>query len=411
MVELATAWVRAETTARTSYGRLLALLAAQGGDIATAEDALAEAFEQALRRWPHAGVPDNPEAWLLTVARNRRRDRYRSAAHRTGVPLEEAAHLAVGDDADPDSIPDHRLALLFVCAHPAVEATVRTPLMLQTVLGVPAQDIAEAFAVPATTMRQRLVRAKRRLRDAGIPFALPDRDAMPGRLAGVLEAVYGAYTIDWQGVAGPAERGHLAGEALHLARILAGLLPDEPEALGLAALVCLSAARGAARTGPDGGFLAPDEQDTADWDGGLIEEGERLLRSAYRLGRPGRFQLEAAIQSVHCARRVTGRTDWPALRTLHQALLSSAPTLGATVSLAAVLARTDGPAAGLALLDTLTGPAAQRFQPAWATRAHLLALTGDHTAARSAFTQAIALTTHPAPRRHLLALRDRLPCP
>jgi RNA polymerase sigma-70 factor (ECF subfamily) len=408
VVAVTTAWVRAEATARTCYGRLLALLAVRGGDLVAAEDALADAFEQALRRWPETGVPDNPQAWLLTVARNRQRDRYRSAAHRTSVELDEAAHPHTVDDIDPDAIPDHRLALLFVCAHPAIEATIRTPLMLQTVLGVASQDIARAYAVPAPTMLQRLVRAKRRIGDAGIAFSIPDRSAMPGRLAAVLEAVYGAYAIDWQGIAAPAAREHLSGEALHLAETLAELLPDEPEVLGLAALICLSSARTRARTAPDGTFLALADQDVTGWNTALIDRGERYLRGAHRLRRTGRFQLEAAIQSAHCARRLAGHTDWAALRTLHEALLSVAPTLGVTVSLAAVLARTDGPDAGLALLDTLTGPAAQRFQPAWATRAHLLARTGDLDAAREAFDRAISLTTEAVLRQHLVTVRQQL---
>ncbi|WP_041833634.1 RNA polymerase sigma factor [Actinoplanes sp. N902-109] len=397
---------RAEAAARTGYGRLLALLAARSGDIAGAEDALSEAFEQALIHWPRGGVPEHPEAWLLTVARNRQRDRYRSAAHRTSVALEQAAELHAAPDADPVEIPDQRLALMFVCAHPAIGATIRTPLMLQTVLGVTAKDIARAFAVPAATMLQRLVRAKQRIRDAGIPFVIPDRSAMPARLTAVLEAVYAAYAIDWHGIAAATERRLLAAEALFLAETLATLLPAEPETLGLAALICLSSARSAAQG--TGEFVALGDQDPAAWDGGLIERGERYLHRAHRHGRIGRFQLEAAIQSVHCARRSTGSTDWAALRVLHQGLLEVAPTLGAAVSLAAVLEHTDGPGAGLALLDTLDGAAARRFQPAWATRAHLLAAAGRADAAREAYTKAISLTTDRAVRDHLTAARQRL---
>jgi RNA polymerase sigma-70 factor (ECF subfamily) len=277
----------AERAARTSYGRLVAVLAAPTRDIALAEDALADAFEQALRTWPEAGVPDNPDAWLLTVARNRQRDVWKSAAHRTAAVLDDAAAASSSHDQDPamldlDAIPDKRLELLFVCAHPAIEPTARTPLMLQTVLGVEASQIARAFALPPAAMAQRLVRAKRRIRDAGIPFAVPMRDDMPARLEAVLEAIYGAYAIDWQGVSGETVRESLAGEALYLAVTLAALLEGsagEPEARGLAALISHSMARASARA-PDGEFVALDEQDTSLWDAGLISQGEALMSRA-----------------------------------------------------------------------------------------------------------------------------------
>jgi RNA polymerase sigma-70 factor (ECF subfamily) len=321
---------------------------------------------------------------VLTVARNRLRDHWKSHAYRMTDSLPKISNEV--DEFDTDAIPDRRLELMLVCAHPAIAANCRTPLMLQTVLGVDAAAIAEAFAMPAATMAQRLVRAKRRIRDARIPFVLPGRADLDERLPAVLEAVYGAYAIGWQ-TAGAAIES-LSAEALHLALVLAALLPDEPEALGLAALVCLSESRRAARRTGDGAFVPLDDQDTQLWDPALIARGEALLHRAHGFGRPGRYQYEAAIQSAHCNRPV----DWLALRTLHRALLRIAPSLGAAVALAAIDAEIDGPKAGLATLDAITDPALQRFQPAWTTRAHLLARAQRFDEARSAYRQAIELT-------------------
>ena len=401
-----TADQQVERVARASYGRLLALLAAPTGDIPLAEDALADAFEQALRNWPDSGLPANPEGWLLTVARNRIRDVFKSAAHRTSTPL-AAVEPAMLDDFDLDAIPDRRLELMFVCAHPAIDAAVRTPLMLQTVLGFDAAQIATAFAMPPSAMAQRLVRAKRRIRDARIPFRVPTRHDLPARLPAVLEAVYGAYAIDWMLVSGETVRESMAGESLYLASTLAELLGDEPEAFGLAALIALSLARADARV-VDGRHVPLDEQDTARWNAALISQGEAWLRRAHALGRIGRFQLEAAIQSVHCARASSGKTDWKTLRKLYEALVSIAPSLGAHVSLAAVIGRLDGPEAGLAHLESLDDPAVRRFQPAWATRAHLLVTAGRLSEAAAAYEKAISLTTDPVLRSFLLEQAERL---
>ena len=394
--------------ARDSYGRLLALLAAATSDLAGAEDALADAFERALRTWPSQGVPGNPDAWLLTVARNRLRDEWKSARVQRAVALDAVPDtLAHIDGVDVDAIPDRRLELMLVCAHPAIDRAMHTPLMLNTVLGFTAEQVGRAFSVPAPTMATRLVRVKKRIKAAGIPFRIPDLADLPARMASVLEAVYGAYVIDW--ATGPQAR-QLPSEALHLAEVLTTLVPGDPEALGLAALIELSAARGPARVDAEGHFVALADQDPALWNQELISRAHEHLRAAHARGQLGRFQLEASIQAVHCARGRDGTTDWPTLLTLHRILQAIAPSLGSGVALAAVTAEVDGPAAGLAVLDALLLEAGQRarlFQPAKATRAHLLDRLGRKEEAVAAYDSAISLTHDTAEREYLEGRRDR----
>lgn len=409
----------AARVARASYGRLVSLLASRGSDLAGAEDALADAFAAALTLWPERGVPDNPLAWLLTVARHRQLDVVRSAATRTRTDLiDDEIEAMFQVEADPDEIPDQRLKLLFVCAHPAIDPAVRAPLMMQTVLGLQAQDIARAFLVPAAAMAQRLVRAKRKIKDARIAFALPGRSDMPERLGAVLEAIYGAYAIGWD-LAGESVTqdalneeptppdADLADEARYLADLLVQLLPEDAEVLGLAACLALSAARRDARVGPDGAYVALDQQDTARWDTRMIAWGERLLQRAHSQGALGRFQLEAAIQSVHVARARTGTTDWASLALLYEGLIRRAPSAGALVARAVAVGHADSPAQGLAAWDRIDPDVRDDFQPAWAARAHLLALSGRRDEALLALDRAMAMTTGARVRAALARRREQ----
>ncbi len=389
--------------ARDSRARLVAFLAARSRDVAAAEDALADAFRAALETWPDDGVPARPEAWLLTAARRRLIDAARRAqVQQDAVPTlravaEEAEEVASSGTA----FPDERLKLLFVCAHPAIDAGARTPLMLQAVLGLDAARIASAFLVRPTTMGQRLSRAKAKIRDAGIGFTLPGPADLPPRLHTVLEAIYAAYGTGWDDVAGadPRRRG-LAAEAIELGRLLLHLMPDEPEGQGLLALMLHCEARRPARRGPAGEYVPLTDQDTALWSRPMIAEADRLLQAAERAGRLGRFQLEAAIQSVHARRAETGRTDWAAVALLYEGLVRLAPTIGGLVGRAAAVAEAQGAQAGLALLQALPQDAVAAYQPYWALAAHLLARLG-WPGADAAFVRAIGLCEDPAARAFL----------
>ncbi|NTF43168.1 RNA polymerase subunit sigma-70 [Rhizobium sp. AC27/96] len=386
----------AEQAARQSYGKLIAFLAARFRDVPAAEDALSDAITAALTTWPGRGIPDNPEAWLLVAARHNllrraRHENVRSAARdRIMIAFDEAEERM---NADHPAFPDERLKLLFVCTHPALDRSAHTPLMLQTVLAVDAATIAKAFLVSPQAMSQRLVRAKLKIRDAHIPFVVPDRSVLPERLESVLSAIYAAYGLGWDGVDGEtSKQGHLADEAIWLGRTLLAILPQEPEAAGLLSLMLYSESRRGARRDADGQYVPLDEQDTALWDAEMIAEADRLLRQAGASGHFGPFQCQAAIQSVHADRRRSGITDWSALAKLYEALVIMKPTVGARVSHAAVTGRVHGPAVGLRHLNEMAERDFNSYQPYWAVRAHLLAEAGDTKGAVAAYRMAIGLS-------------------
>jgi predicted RNA polymerase sigma factor len=394
-----------ERAARDSYGRLVAFLTARSRDVAAAEDALSDAFRAALETWPRTGVPDNPDAWLLTAARRRLIDGLRHATVVAAAAtdllrgVEEAQERANTNAA----IPERRLELLFVCAHPAIHPAARAPLMLQTVLGLEAVRIASAFLVRPTAMGQRLSRAKAKIRAAGIRFTVPDDRAMPERLDAVLSAIYAAYGSGWDDVAGadPRLKG-LAEEAIELGRLLARLMPSQPEVLGLLALMLHCEARRHARRASRGAYAPLAQQDVSLWAVELIDEAEACLQRAACANTPGRFQLEAAIQSVHAQRRVTGKTDWEAIALLYEGLVRIAPTVGALVGRAAAIAEARGPQAAWPLLAAIPAESVATYQPYWACAAHVLRAFGRHTDARSAAERAIGLSNDPAVRDFLV---------
>ncbi len=397
----------AEQVARESYGKLLAFLAARSRDIAGAEDALADAFASALAQWPAEGVPRAPEAWLLAIARRRLVDQARRAQTRSAAEpdLVMAAEAAQGCLDDRSAIPDHRLALMFACAHPAIEVAARTPLILQTVLGFTAARIASAFLAAPAAMGQRLVRAKRKIAEAGIPFRVPDTGDLPERLETVLDAIYAAFAGGWT----PEGEAGLADEAVWLGSLTAWLLP-EPETLGLLALMLHVQARKAARRDAQGRYVPLAEQDPARWDARLIAEAERHLARAAAARRPGRYQLEAAIQSAHAARQLSGRTDWAAVLGLYDQLLALTASPVVAINRTVALAEHAGAAAGLAALDDLAGdPRLADYQPYWAARAELAARAGDRAAADQAYERAIGLAVDPAVRAFLEARRRGCP--
>ena len=405
----------AEAVARRSYGKLVAFLAARTRDVAGAEDALSDAFAAALVDWPSSGIPASPEAWLMAVARrkmidaSRRRRSHEGAAGHLQLMHEELEAAA----ASAMQIPDDRLLLMFACAHPAIDPGIRAPMILQTILGFDAATIASAFLLSPATMGQRLVRAKSKIRQAGIPFRLPERADLHDRLAAVLGAIYAAFSEGWSDPAGTeTRRRNLAEEGIWLGRLVASLLPEEPEALGLLALMLHAEARRGARRNPRGEYVPLADQDPQAWNTPMIEEAEALLFRASQVGDVGRYQLEAAVQSAHVVRRLTGQSDWAAIERLYDALsaIIDSPVVG--INRAIAVAETRGPDAGLLLLDALAADARLAdYQPYWAARAGLLARTGEHAAADQAYERAIGLEADPAVRHFLQQRRAELSGP
>jgi RNA polymerase sigma-70 factor (ECF subfamily) len=376
--------------------------------VASAEDALADALLAALNTWPRNGIPKNPQAWLLTAARNRLLDHTRHRQVREqSVPTLEILANELYEATDPDALPDERLKLLFVCAHPAIDPDMHTPLMLQTVLGLDAMEIGRAFLVSPQAMGQRLVRAKTKIRKAQIAFDIPGADQIPQRLEAVLNAIYAAYGSSWEDAAGRDQRAvGLAEEAIWLARVLRDQMPDEPEVRGLLALLLHCEARRPARRGADGRFVPLSEQDPRAWLSPLVHEAESELAAAAVHARPGRFQIEAAIQSVHAERANTGRTDWAAIATFYDLLTQLAPSIGASVARAAAHAEVHGARAGLALLEQIDPESVISYQPYWAVRGHLLRQLKRMHDAAEAFDRAIGLTDDDSVRAFLLERRN-----
>jgi predicted RNA polymerase sigma factor len=398
-----------ERVARESYGRLVAYLSSHTRDVASAEDAFGNALVAALKSWPRDGVPHKPEAWLLTAARHSLIDAIRhQQVVLTSEPTLQFLEESSTEAALSTEFPDERLKLLFVCAHPAIDPAMHTPLMLQTVLGLDAARIAQAFLIAPKTMGQRLFRAKTKIRSGGIPFEIPQERDLPQRLDAVLEAIYAAFGIGWDDMVGADQRGrNVAEEALWLARVLLQLMPGEPEVPGLLALMLHCEARRSARRGPDGRYIPLSEQDPKQWSLPLIEEAERHLSEAFTQGRSGRFQLEAAIQSVHAQRARNGRADWAAIALFYEGLIRMSPTLGTRAGYAAAVAEVNGPEAGLAVLESIDPDAVSHYQPYWAVRAHLLQRLGKTREASDAYDRAIGLAEDPAVRRFLLDNRGK----
>ena len=399
-----------ERAARESFGRLVSYLAWQWRDIAAAQDALGDALVKALEVWPREGVPDSPDAWLLTVAK---RQLLQMARH-DKVRFDPAVTALLAQDEAEErtfTIPDARLKLLFVCAHPAIDEKVRIPLMLQTVLGLEVTDMAHALLLSPTALAQRLVRAKQKIRSTGLRFDEPEARELPERLHHVLESIYGAFGLSVDAMDGAEARVlDLKDEALYLGSIVCQLMPESAEAKGLLALMTFSNARRAAQVDAQGRFVSLAQQDVQLWDKNAIVQADQLLWVAAQSRTPGPFQLEAAVQSAHCHRLFTGQTPWQGIAAVYQQINKFYPTEGAGVAGAVALAEAGDVAAGLQQLDAMNRDVVKSFQPWWVARGYLLSKLDKQSlnAADAAYQTAIGLSTQQKIRDYLESVRAGL---